>query len=346
MNQNESKKEVLIEFKHITKKFGHFTAVNDLSLQIFQGEVLGFLGPNGAGKSTAMKMMANLLNPTSGEVWVSYNQQLEKLTKYNQDYLLDNIGFLIENPAFYENNTPRQVLTLFAKLKGYPRSKIRDRVEEVVQMIGMGQWIDNKLGTFSKGMRQKIGIISAVVHDPAIIVLDEPHTGLDPKARREVRDFLLKLKALNKTVFLSSHLLYEVSEVADRIAIISHGILVACDSLDNLEEEAKRSIIDLEMIGWENTGDTIKQLNEIVGQFLSGPIYYNRDQKIFELQFDGSQEKQYEMLHKLISAGIKVIEYSVPKAGLLEDLYLKYVSESDKTFKQFQKSAVKVESIL
>ena len=346
MNQNDLENEVLIEFKNLTKKFGHFTAVNDLSLRIFKGEVLGFLGPNGAGKSTAMKMMANLLNPTSGEVWVNYNHNLERLTKYNQDFLLDNIGFLIENPAFYADNTPRQVLTLFAKLKGYPREKIKDRVEDVVKMIGMGQWIDNKLGTFSKGMRQKIGIISAIVHDPAIIVLDEPHTGLDPKARREVRDFLLKLKAAKKTVFLSSHLLYEVSEIADRVAIISHGILVACDTLDNLEEEAKKSVIDLELIGWENPGAMIKKINEAIGDFLNGPTRYNPDQKLFELQFDGSQEKQYDMLHKLITSGIKVIEFSVPKAGLLEDLYLKYVSESDRTFKQYQKKAVKVESIL
>src|SRR6056297_1889632 len=115
--------------------------------------------------------------------------------------------------------TPRRLLSYFAELKGFPKRKLRQRVEEVVEMVGLSDWIDKNMGTFSKGMRQKIGIVSAIVHDPEVVVLDEPHTGLDPSARRDVRDFILELKERGKTVFLSSHILYEVSEVADRVAI-------------------------------------------------------------------------------------------------------------------------------
>ena len=206
-------------------------------MNIYRGEILGYLGENGAGKSTTMKMMGWLLRSNQGSISIKDNGgDLETLNALNKDRLLNNIGFLIENPAFYPDVTPRQILRYFGELKGYPRKKIGARVEEIVEMIGMTKWIDTKIKNFSKGMRQKIGIISAIVHDPDIIVLDEPSTGLDPTARLLVREFILKLKSLGKTIFLSSHLLYEISEIADRIAIISHGKLVAIDTLENLEK--------------------------------------------------------------------------------------------------------------
>ncbi|MBD3341278.1 MAG: ATP-binding cassette domain-containing protein, partial [Candidatus Lokiarchaeota archaeon] len=157
--KNTKNNEIIIQFKDLTKKFGNFYAVSNLNLEIKRGEILGFLGHNGAGKSTTMKMMAYLITPTKGEILIRNDGSLEKLTRKNKDYLLDNIGFLIENPAFYGNMTPRQILTYFAKLKGYPRKKVKKRVEQMVGMMGMTKWIDTKVNTFSKGMRQKIGIL-------------------------------------------------------------------------------------------------------------------------------------------------------------------------------------------
>ncbi|MHA1718116.1 MAG: ABC transporter ATP-binding protein [Promethearchaeota archaeon] len=340
------KTEVIIEIKNLTKKFKYITAVNDLNLEIFKGEILGFLGPNGAGKTTTMKLLAHLLKPNNGEIFIRENGKLQKLSSKNKDYLLDNIGFLIENPEFYKDNTPRQLLTLFAKLKGYPRHKIDERVEEIVHMVGLSQWIDHKMGTFSKGMRQKIGILSALVHDPAILVLDEPQTGLDPKSRKEIRDLLINLKNEGKTIFLSSHLLYEISEIADRIAIISHGILVACDTLENLEMQAKSSQIQMELLDNTNIGDNIKKMNEIIHSYLSEPIRYNHDSKLFEIPFDGTPEKQYIILKILIENGLKIIDFTVSKTDLLERLYLQHISQSDKTYKEFQKKSVIVEKII
>ncbi|MHA1674757.1 MAG: ATP-binding cassette domain-containing protein, partial [Promethearchaeota archaeon] len=151
--------DILIELRQLSKKFGKFTAVDKVSLQIYRGECIGFLGPNGAGKSTTMKMVANLLRPTAGEIWIRTKGNLEQLSSQNKDRLLDNAGFLIESPAFYKTSTPRQILTYFAKLKGYPRPEIKSRVENIVGMIGLSKWIDEKIGTFSKGMKQKIGIV-------------------------------------------------------------------------------------------------------------------------------------------------------------------------------------------
>jgi len=333
MNEKD-KKEVLIQFKGLTKKFGSLYAVSNVDLEIKRGEIVGFLGPNGAGKSTTMKMMAYLLRPTKGEIWIRNNGELVKLTSRNKSYLLDNVGFLIESPTFYGDMTARQILSYFARLKGYPWKNLKARVEEVVGMFGLSDWIDKKLKIYSKGMRQKIGILSAIIHDPDIIVLDEPQTGLDPKARKDVRDFLLKLKQMGKTVFLSSHLLYEISQVADRIAIISHGKLMAFDKLENLELNSGRSMINIGLltISEEDLDETLRKLNELIIPLTGleaevSEVNYNKNSEIFEVVFDGDPKNQLRILKTLFENNFEVIEFSVPRATLLEYLFINYTDE-------------------
>ena len=333
INTKETDDNVIIRLKNITKKFGDFYAVSNVNIEIKKGEIVGFLGPNGAGKSTAMKMMAYLLKPTEGEIWIRGNGELEKLANHNKDYLLDNIGFLIENPFFYGNVTPRVILKYFAELKGYPYKKVNQRIEEVVEMFGLTNWIDMKLRTFSKGMKQKIGIASAIIHNPDIIILDEPQTGLDPQARRDVRDLILKLKKSGKTIFLSSHLLYEISEVADRIAIINQGKIVAFDTLDNLESKAKKSIIHIELLNHPEEHNLESVLNHLKEEItpLTGVseelnwIKYNKDTKTFQILFNGDPKNQLSILKRLLAHDYEVIEFSVPKAGLLENLFIDLV---------------------
>ncbi|MFX1366970.1 MAG: ABC transporter ATP-binding protein [Promethearchaeota archaeon] len=330
-------KSVLIQLKNLTKKFGDFFAVKGIDLEIRQGEIVGFLGPNGAGKTTTMKMMAHLLKPNDGEVLIRANGELQKLTNKSKDYLLDNIGFLIEIPYFYGKVTPKEILKYFAKLKGYPRKNINERVDTVLKMIGMLEWKDKKIGTFSKGMKQKIGIVSAIVHDPEIVILDEPQTGLDPTARKEVRDFIIDLKKSGKTVFLSSHLLYEISEVADRIAIIHNGKLIAFDTLDNLEGKAKKSIIHFELFN-SLDGDIEEIINKLKSIIvpLTGIaeeeswIKYNNDSKVFQVFFNGNPKNQTDILRTLLENNYEILEYSVPKAGLLENLFIELTRKNEK----------------
>ncbi|MBN1802811.1 MAG: ABC transporter ATP-binding protein [Candidatus Lokiarchaeota archaeon] len=329
--------EVLIKFNNLTKKFGTLYAVRNVSLEIKRGEIVGFLGPNGAGKTTTMKMMANLLKPNEGEVLIRANGEFQKLTNKNKDYLLDNMGFLIEIPAFYERVTPKEILGYFAKLKGYPRKSIDRRIDTVLNMMEMLEWKNKYIGTFSKGMKQKIGIMSAIIHDPDIIVLDEPQTGLDPAARKEVRDFILKLKKQGKTVFLSSHLLYEISEVADRIAIINKGKLIAFDTLENLERKVRKSVINFELLKppEENVEVLIDKLRSLIGP-LTGIsereswIKYDDNSKIFQVLFDGNPENQALILKKLLNDGQDILEYSVPKAGLLEILFMELTKSDER----------------
>jgi ABC-type multidrug transport system ATPase subunit len=334
MEMNSDNNDVIIQFKNLTKKFENFYAVSNINIEIKRGEIIGFLGPNGAGKSTTMKMMAYLLKPTQGEIWIRGNGKLQKLSNHNKDYLLDNIGFLIENPTFYGNVTPRQILKYFAMLKGYPKNKVNQRIEEVIEMFGISNWIDKKIKTFSKGMRQKIGIASAIIHNPDIVVLDEPQTGLDPQARREIRNFILELKKMGKTIFLSSHLLYEISEIADRIAIINKGKIIAFDTLDNLESKAKKSIINFELLDHPekvNFKAIFKELKKIVAPYIGisnklNWMNYKRDIKVFEILFDGDPKNQLSILKSLLRHGYNVIEFSVPKAGLLENLFIDLIN--------------------
>jgi len=212
----------------------------------------------------------------------------------------------------------------------------KKRIEDVVAMMGMSDWIDKKISTFSKGMRQKIGILSTIVHDPQVIILDEPQTGLDPKARIDVRNFILMLKEMGKTVFLSSHQLYEVSEVADRVAIIAHGKLIAFDTVDKLEAQAKKSIIHLELYPSPN-GDVQEYLAKL--EQLIAPIScigkekqcikYNTNNNEFEITFDGNPEHQVQIFKALAKENYGVTGFSVPKAGLLEDLYLTLVKDDE-----------------
>lgn len=329
-----SELKTAIKFENLTKNYGNFLAVSSLNMEIKRGEIIGFLGPNGAGKTTTMKMMARILKPSSGAIWYNKDGEFVKLTSRTKDYLLQNVGFLVENPSFYGNVTPRQLLTYFAKLKGYPKEKISSRVEEVVAMVKMDDWIDKKISTFSKGMKEKIGIVSALVHDPDIIILDEPQTGLDPKARIDVRNFIIDLKNMGKTIFFSSHLLYEVSEVADKIAIINHGELLAFDTMEVLEARVKSSLIRLEVLNANgNSASIIARMVEILRPyidqgFMRENITFSNETKQFNINFDGDSSHQFEILKTLVNNNIEVVEYSVPKAGLLEDLYMNLVSDN------------------
>ncbi len=339
----KNNRDILIQFKNITKKFGKFYAVSNINLEIKRGEIIGFLGPNGAGKTTTMKMMARLLKPSAGEIFIRNNGKLEKLTLRNRDYLLDNVGFLIEIPAFYGDMTPRQILSYFANLKGYPRKKVGSRVAEVVELVGLSEWLNKKIKTFSKGMRQKIGICSAIVHDPDIIVLDEPQTGLDPQARKELRDFFLKLKQMEKTIFLSSHLLYEISEIADKIAIINQGKLIAFDTLDNLELKARKSVINIELYDTSkyDLTDLLSSLNEIIMPLTgiegnnSNKVVFNENSRIFEVPFNGVPKNQLKIHKALFNNNFDVLEFSVPKANLLESLFIDLIDDSSKKIHSF-----------
>lgn len=214
-----------IEIKNLTKIYrkSHLgkmyltTGIKDLSFSVNRGEIFGLLGLNGSGKTTTIKLILGLLRPTSGESLISGQRS-------GSTEVLKKVGFMPESPYFYQYLTAREILRFYGRMSEI--EDINERVDRMLEMVGLAERADKKLSEFSKGMLQRIGIAQSLLHDPEILVYDEPVSGLDPLAVSEMRALLLKLKTEGKTVFLSSHLISEVEKVSDRVAILAKGSLV------------------------------------------------------------------------------------------------------------------------
>jgi len=202
-------------------------AVRDLSLEVREGEVYGLLGPNGSGKSTTLKMLLGLVTPTSGTAEVFGHDSRAFAAR-------SDVGFLPENPYFYKFLTGAETLRFYGKLCGLSGAKLNARVEELLALVGLADARNRRVGSYSKGMLQRIGLAQAIIQDPRLVVLDEPTAGVDPVGSRQIRDLILALKARGMTVLLTSHLLEQVQEVCDRVGIMARGRLVREGDLDQL----------------------------------------------------------------------------------------------------------------
>jgi ABC-2 type transport system ATP-binding protein len=202
-------------------------AVRDLDLQVGAGEVYGLLGPNGSGKSTTLKIILGLISPTRGRTEI-----------FGRDSLLvqsrEAVGFLPENPYFYKYLTGNETLRFFGKLCGLRGARLKNRVNELLKLVGLTTARDRRLSTYSKGMLQRIGLAQALIHEPKLLVLDEPTAGVDPAGSREIRDLIVDLRQRGITVLLSSHLLAQVQEICDRVGILANGVLVCEGRLEEL----------------------------------------------------------------------------------------------------------------
>ncbi len=218
----------MIRLSHLTKKFGAFTAVDDLCIDVREGEVLGLLGPNGAGKTTTMRMVTGFLPPSKGRVSIAgfdlYGQPIQAKQK---------IGYLPEQPPLYPEMTVRRYLAFVAALKDVPAARTKSAVALAIERARIGDVADARIATLSKGFRQRVGLAQAILHEPPVLVLDEPTSSLDPQQRYEVRELITALKGRH-TIILSTHILPEVSEVADRVVIINRGKMMAVDTPANL----------------------------------------------------------------------------------------------------------------
>jgi len=212
--------EKVIEVSGLSKKFKEVRAVNNLNINVHKGDVFGFLGPNGAGKSTTIRMLLSLINPDQGKIKI-FNKSLSK----NRIEILRKIGAIVESPDFYGYLSAYKNLEIIGKISGKEISG--KRIMEVLEMVGLDKRYKSKVKTYSHGMKQRLGIAQALIHNPDLIILDEPTTGLDPQGMKEIRDLIIHLsKDEKKTIFLSSHILYEVELVANRMIIINKGATI------------------------------------------------------------------------------------------------------------------------
>jgi ABC-2 type transport system ATP-binding protein len=306
-----------IEAVNLSKKFGVFVAVSNLNLKIEGSKCVGFLGPNGAGKTTTLKMFTDLIRPSSGEALINGVN-----VHTNKKAALASVGTLIETPEIYPSLTPREGLTMIAEIRGVPASERKKRIEEAVAEVRMEEWIDKRVGKFSKGMKQRICIASALLSNPSILLLDEPSTGLDPRGMSEVREIVKSLKSKKRLIFMSSHLLSEVSEVCDEVAMIDHGKLIVYDTISNVTTKFSGGGNVVE-VGLQRPIDetvlvnTVARLPDVIGAD-------KKDDKTFNLRFNGGLDIQERLLTDLVRLNIGVISYR-PSASELEDAYLKLI---------------------
>ncbi|MBU8915241.1 ABC transporter ATP-binding protein [Bacillus sp. FJAT-29953] len=297
----------VVELKHVTKVIKGKTIIDDLSFTIEEGEVFGFLGPNGAGKTTTIRMMVGLMGITSGEILICGNN----VEKEFED-ALKNIGGIVENPELYKFLTGYQNLMQYARMfKGISKQKI----DEVVEFVGLKDRIHDKVKTYSLGMRQRLGLAQSLLHDPKVMILDEPTNGLDPAGIREIRDHLKKLtKEKGMSVIVSSHLLAEMEMMCDRIAIIQNGKLVDIQKVHDFKQESKQ-----------------KYFFEVAIKNISALKKFNLSYEKVEngIVMEMEKEEVPEMIQWFVEKGIRIFEVK-PFAKSLEDRFLEVTTQGEK----------------
>ncbi|HYY13485.1 MAG TPA: ABC transporter ATP-binding protein [Chthoniobacterales bacterium] len=255
-------------------------AVRDLNLRVEAGEVYGLLGPNGSGKSTTLKIILGLVSPTHGRTEI-----------FGRDSTLVNsratVGFLPENPYFYKYLTGEETLRFFGKLCGLRGSALQKRIEELLELVGLTNARDRRLGTYSKGMLQRIGLAQALINEPKLVVLDEPTAGVDPAGSRDIRNLILDLRGRGITVLLSSHLLAQAQEICDRVAILAKGVLVREGRLDELLAVENQTELVL-----ENASDRlIDQFKALAGKSNARVLAHRRSTTTLEHLFLDATEQ-------------------------------------------------------
>ena len=308
---------VAIKTKNLVKYYGKVRALNGLNLTVDKGDCLGLLGPNGAGKTTTIKILTGLLKPTSGEAYI---RDISVLS--DPEEALKNVGAMIETPELYPELTPREMLTYLGKLRGMTDRELSSRIREVLEIVKMDDWIDTPIGKFSRGMKQRIAIAQTILHDPEIIILDEPSLGLDPRGMAEVREVIIDLNRSGKTILVASHLLYEVQQICNKVALLNKGNLLLYDNIDALDSKLKYTNISIKIIGHVE--------NNIVEQIRS--LENVKDVKIgnnsgFTIVFSGGDDDLPDLLKKLVSdLGLKIVEFRKSETTL-EAVYLELIGE-------------------
>jgi ABC-2 type transport system ATP-binding protein len=307
-----------VETVNLSKRYGSFEAISNLNLKIEGAKCVGFLGPNGAGKTTTLKMLTDLIKPSSGEALINgVNVHAEKKKA------LASVSALIEAPEIYSSLTPREALMMIAEIRGVPREERMKQLEDAVAEVRMEEWIDKRVGKFSKGMKQRICVASALLGNPTIVLLDEPTMGLDPRGMSEVREIIKSLKCKNRLIFMSSHILSEVSDVCDEVAMINHGKLIVYDTIPNVTAKFS-GVNNVVEVGLAHSVDS-----KIVAQTIAslpGVVAAEKvDDKNLKISFSGGLDVQERLLNDIVQLNIGVISYKAA-ASELEEAYLKLIT--------------------
>ena len=301
-----------IKVENITKSYGPQKAVDRISFHVKTGEILGFLGPNGAGKTTTMKMLTNYLLPEEGNIYIGGRSLLEEA-----DELKKHIGYLPENNPLYQDMPVIDYLQFCAEIQEIPREKIQDRIREMVRVCGLNQEKHKKIGELSKGYRQRVGLAQAMIHDPEILILDEPTTGLDPNQIIEIRKLIREL-GREKTVILSTHIMQEVEATCDRILIINKGQIVADGTAESLSKQVQGQELLHVKIEDGDPNEIYKALQQLPAVAMVD--FMDRQQNRFEVQSKPEMSSRREIFRLCMEKGWVMTEM-IPVETKLEDIF-------------------------
>ncbi|PYR66105.1 MAG: MFS transporter [Acidobacteria bacterium] len=311
----------MIEVQHLTKRYGPVTAVDDISFTVERGEILGFLGPNGAGKTTTMRVLTGYMPPTGGKAIVAGYDVFEQPIEAKR-----RIGYLPETPPLYPDMTVREYLSFVAKIKGVARAERKARVEEMMRKTHILDVAHRHCGKLSKGYRQRVGLAQALMHNPDVLILDEPTAGLDPKQIIETRQLIRGL-AGDHTIILSTHILPEVSQTCQRVVIINRGKVVAVDTPDNLTSRLRGSetmYLQVDAAG----ADAASVLQRISGVTRVAAADSKQHVVGYEVDSETGRDVRRELAAAVVSRGWGLLEMR-PMRMSLEEIFLHVTTEEE-----------------
>lgn len=302
----------VIATRNLTQRYGTLTALDDLNLELHAGDVYGFIGPNGAGKSTTMKILAGLLSPTNGEAFV-----LGRNVAHNGDFVRRNIGYMPDFFGVYEDLKVWEYLEFFAAAYHLPRKQRKKVVDDVLELTDLNYKREALVDTLSRGMQQRLGLARVLVHDPPVLLLDEPASGLDPRARIEIRELLRELQRLGKTILVSSHILSELGEFCNKLGIIERGKLLVTGTLADLYEKARAHPVIIVQVVDANTDAAVACLQA------DGRVQNvtRRDGELLVTLHNPAQHHHF-LIERLVAHNIQLHSIS-PQQMKLEDVFLR-----------------------
>ena len=334
--KNSKEESILIEVKNLSKKYGSFTAVDDINFKIEEGQIVGFLGPNGAGKSTTMNMITGFIEPTSGEIFVDGNNMASNAKKAKRE-----IGYMPENVPLYMELTVKEFITYMGQLKMVKKKELMETVPNILKQTGLEEVQNKLIRNLSRGYKQRVSLAGALVGNPKILILDEPTVGLDPEQIIEIRNLIKSLRK-DHTVILSSHILSEVSQICEKVIIINKGKIVAIDTPKELEEKVKDENIILVTV--EDPENKIEQVKEKIKEIKQIRLEKDNEDgtKEYVISCKDNTDIRKKVFEVFAKEGITIFELKKEETTL-EDAFLKLIKASSKE-KEQPKQEVKKEA--
>lgn len=314
----------VVQTINLVKRYGEFTALDSLSIELEQGRILGFIGPNGAGKTTTIKILVGLSVPTSGEARIAgfdCTRDAHQIKKV--------VGFMPDEVASYDNMRVREYLDFFGAAFRIPRSERGKRLDEVMEITGSTYMKDLYVQSLSHGMKKRVGIARTLLHDPKVLIFDEPASGLDPQARIAIRDLMLQLAERGKTLIVTSHILPELSRICDTVAIITHGKLRAFGELDQIMRDVRQKrIFEVQLL---SHGETVAKAAAVIGEHLGDGSEVTPSDAEAMVRFStvADDESLAALLTKLASNGVGLAQFREVPVDL-EDAFLEVTGHNDK----------------